>query len=154
MPETPIEITAFDQLPLSDAILRAVRDVGYETPSPIQARSIPHLLEGRDLLGLAQTGTGKTAAFALPALSRINASLNETQVLLLCPTRELAIQVAEACQSYARYIPNFHVRPSTAFRICVPAAWPAPWCSGCRWYPSGIIICAAAVSSWKTLNRT
>lgn len=111
MPETLIEITAFDQLPLSDAILRAVRDVGYETPSPIQARSIPHLLEGRDLLGLAQTGTGKTAAFALPALSRIDASSNETQVLVLCPTRELAIQVAEACQSYAKYIPNFHVLP-------------------------------------------
>lgn len=111
MPETPIEITAFDQLSLSDAILRAVRDVGYETPSPIQARSIPHLLEGRDLLGLAQTGTGKTAAFALPALSRIDANSNETQVLVLCPTRELAIQVAEACQSYAKYIPNFHVLP-------------------------------------------
>ena len=111
MPETPIEITAFDQLSLSDAILRAVCDVGYETPSPIQARSIPHLLEGRDLLGLAQTGTGKTAAFALPALSRIDANSNETQVLVLCPTRELAIQVAEACQSYAKYIPNFHVLP-------------------------------------------
>ncbi len=112
MPSTQIDtITAFDQLPLSDAILRAVGDVGYETPSPIQARSIPHLLEGRDLLGLAQTGTGKTAAFALPALSRIDASQNNTQVLVLCPTRELAIQVAEACQSYAKYMPNFHVLP-------------------------------------------
>ncbi len=112
MPATQIDtITAFNQLPLSDAILRAVGDVGYETPSPIQARSIPHLLEGRDLLGLAQTGTGKTAAFALPALSRIDASQNNTQVLVLCPTRELAIQVAEACQSYAKYMPNFHVLP-------------------------------------------
>ena len=112
MPETQIEtITAFDQLPLSDAVLRAVGDVGYETPSPIQARSIPHLLEGRDLLGLAQTGTGKTAAFALPALSRIDVTLNDTQVLVLCPTRELAIQVAEACQTYAKYLRNFHVLP-------------------------------------------
>ena len=112
MPETQTEnVTAFDQLPLSDAILRAVGDVGYETPSPIQARSIPHLLEGRDLLGLAQTGTGKTAAFALPTLSRIDVSLNDTQVLVLCPTRELAIQVAEACQTYAKYLPSFHVLP-------------------------------------------
>ncbi|MTI13878.1 DEAD/DEAH box helicase [Sansalvadorimonas verongulae] len=112
MPEAQTDtVTAFDQLPLSDAILRAVRDVGYETPSPIQARSIPHLLEGRDLLGLAQTGTGKTAAFALPALSRIDVTKNDTQVLVLCPTRELAIQVAEACQTYAKHIPHFHVLP-------------------------------------------
>ena len=112
MPEAQTDtVTAFDQLPLSDAILKAVRDVGYETPSPIQARSIPHLLEGRDLLGLAQTGTGKTAAFALPALSRIDVTRNDTQVLVLCPTRELAIQVAEACQTYAKHIPHFHVLP-------------------------------------------
>ena len=110
MPATET-VTAFDQLPLADAVLRAVSDIGYETPSPIQARSIPHLLEGRDILGLAQTGTGKTAAFALPMLSRIDVSLNETQALVLCPTRELAIQVAEACQSYARYLPSFHVLP-------------------------------------------
>lgn len=112
MPETQTEtVTAFDQLPLADAVLRAVRDVGYETPSPIQARSIPHLLEGRDLLGLAQTGTGKTAAFALPMLSRIDVNTNDTQALVLCPTRELAIQVAEACQRYARFMPDFHVLP-------------------------------------------
>ena len=112
MPETQTEtVTAFDQLPLADAVLRAVRDVGYETPSPIQARSIPHLLEGRDLLGLAQTGTGKTAAFALPMLSRIDDTDKSTQVLVLCPTRELAIQVAEACQRYARFMSNFHVLP-------------------------------------------
>ena len=112
MPETQNEtITTFDQLPLSDAILRAVSDIGYETPSPIQAGSIPHLLEGRDLLGLAQTGTGKTAAFALPSLSWIDVTNNDTQMLVLCPTRELAIQVAEACQSYAKYLPHFHVLP-------------------------------------------
>ena len=112
MPDTQTElVTAFDQLPLAEPILRAVRDVGYETPSPIQARSIPHLLEGRDLLGLAQTGTGKTAAFALPVLSRIDMAINDTQVLVLCPTRELAIQVAEACQTYAKHMRDFHVLP-------------------------------------------
>ncbi len=112
MPETQTEtVIAFDQLSLSDAILKAIRDVGYETPSPIQARSIPHLLEGKDLLGLAQTGTGKTAAFALPVLSRIDDSCSGTQVLVLCPTRELAIQVAEACQTYAKHLPSFHVLP-------------------------------------------
>jgi len=110
MPPTET-VTAFDQLPLAEPVLRAVSDIGYETPSPIQARSIPRLLEGRDILGLAQTGTGKTAAFALPILSRIDGSCNDTQALVLCPTRELAIQVAEACQSYARYLPSFHVLP-------------------------------------------
>ena len=104
-------VTAFDQLSLSDVVLRAVVDVGYEVPSPIQARSIPHLLEGRDLLGLAQTGTGKTAAFALPLLSLIDTRATATQALVLCPTRELAIQVAEACQRYARFMSHFHVLP-------------------------------------------
>lgn len=101
----------FDALGLSPQILKALQDVGYEQPSPIQAESIPHLLQGRDLLGLAQTGTGKTAAFALPMLNQIDAKLNEPQILVLAPTRELAIQVAEAFQRYAKYLKNFHVMP-------------------------------------------
>lgn len=101
----------FKTLALSDALLKALNDAGYETPSPIQAQSIPPLLEGHDLLGQAQTGTGKTAAFALPFLSNINISLRQPQILVLAPTRELAIQVAEAFQSYARYIRDFHVIP-------------------------------------------
>ncbi|MGY0219731.1 DEAD/DEAH box helicase [Endozoicomonadaceae bacterium StTr2] len=101
----------FSELPLAPAVLKAVQDVGYETPSPIQAQSIPHLLEGKDLLGLAQTGTGKTAAFALPLLSRIDINRAEPQVLVLAPTRELAIQVAEAFQRYARHLKDFHVLP-------------------------------------------
>ncbi|GAA4495939.1 DEAD/DEAH box helicase [Pseudaeromonas paramecii] len=104
-------LPSFEQLGLAEPILRALNDVGYETPSPIQAAAIPPLLEGRDLLGQAQTGTGKTAAFALPLISRLNASDTATQVLVLAPTRELAIQVAEACQSYAKYLPDFHVLP-------------------------------------------
>ncbi|WP_027857260.1 DEAD/DEAH box helicase [Marinobacterium jannaschii] len=101
----------FTSLGVAEPILRALNEVGYESPTPIQAASIPHLLEGRDILGMAQTGTGKTAAFALPLLSRLNTKSNNTQMLVLAPTRELAIQVAEACQTYAKYIPDFHVLP-------------------------------------------
>lgn len=101
----------FDQLDLAEPIQKAVKEAGYEVPSPIQAESIPHLLNGHDLLGQAQTGTGKTAAFALPLLSRIDISNKTPQLLVLAPTRELAIQVAEAFQTYARYLKGFHVLP-------------------------------------------
>jgi ATP-dependent RNA helicase DeaD len=92
-------------------LLRALQDVGYETPSPIQAATIPYLMDNRDVLGQAQTGTGKTASFALPVLSRIDIRQTSPQALVLAPTRELAIQVAEAFQTYARHIPGFHVLP-------------------------------------------
>ena len=101
----------FAQLALSAPVLNAVAELGYEAPSPIQAQSIPPLLEGRDLLGQAQTGTGKTAAFALPLLSRLDLARAEPQILVLTPTRELALQVAEAMQRYARHLPGFHVLP-------------------------------------------
>jgi len=102
---------SFAELGLAAPVLEVLDAIGYETPSPIQAASIPHLLEGRDLLGIAQTGTGKTAAFALPLLSRLDLRQRNTQLLILAPTRELAIQVAEACQTYARNLPDFHVLP-------------------------------------------
>ncbi|WP_299946222.1 DEAD/DEAH box helicase [uncultured Microbulbifer sp.] len=101
----------FSQLGLPPEILNAIEKLGYETPSPIQAQTIPSLLEGRDVLGQAQTGTGKTAAFALPLLSQLNLKDRHPQVLILAPTRELAIQVAEACQSYAANLKGFHVAP-------------------------------------------
>ena len=101
----------FTDLGLPETLLAALRDVGYESPSPIQAATIPPLLEGRDVLGQAQTGTGKTAAFALPALSRLDAPAGKPQVLVLAPTRELAIQVAEAFQTYAKHIPGFQILP-------------------------------------------
>jgi ATP-dependent RNA helicase DeaD len=104
-------ITQFSQLAIAPQVLQAIEDMGYESPSPIQAESIPPLLEGRDLLGQAQTGTGKTAAFALPVLSRLNLDLNVPQVLVLAPTRELALQVAEAMQTYARHLKGFHIVP-------------------------------------------
>ncbi len=104
-------VTSFDQLLLTAPVLRALQDVGYETPSPIQSQTIPLLLAGRDVLGQAQTGTGKTAAFALPTLSRLDLTQHEPQVLVLAPTRELAIQVAEAFQTYAHHLPGFHVLP-------------------------------------------
>ncbi|HTD02379.1 DEAD/DEAH box helicase [Undibacterium sp.] len=109
MSETPIPL--FADLNLSEPLLRALKDVGYERPSPIQAATIPVLLSNRDVLGQAQTGTGKTAAFALPILSRIDIRQSTPQALVLAPTRELAIQVAEAFQSYAAHIPGFHVLP-------------------------------------------
>jgi ATP-dependent RNA helicase DeaD len=101
----------FRDLALSEPVLRALIDVGYESPSPIQAATIPVLLSGADMLGQAQTGTGKTAAFALPALTRIDLSQHEPQVLVLVPTRELALQVAEAFLKYAAHLPGFHVLP-------------------------------------------
>ena len=102
---------SFRDLALSEPVLRALTDVGYESPSPIQAATIPVLLSGADMLGQAQTGTGKTAAFALPALSRIDLSKHEPQVLVLVPTRELALQVSEAFLKYAAHIKGFHVLP-------------------------------------------
>lgn len=101
----------FEQLGLCENLLKALQHVGYESPSPIQAMSIPPLLEGRDVLGQAQTGTGKTAAFALPILQQVDIKQSTTQVLVLAPTRELAIQVAEAFQSYAHFLPGFHILP-------------------------------------------
>lgn len=102
---------AFRDLSLDAAVLKALDDVGYESPSPIQAATIPHLLAGADVLGQAQTGTGKTAAFALPILSRIDLQERAPQALVLVPTRELAIQVAEAFQRYASHLKGFHVMP-------------------------------------------
>ncbi|MEO1880901.1 MAG: DEAD/DEAH box helicase, partial [Methylococcales bacterium] len=102
---------SFNDLALSEPVLKAIENAGYETPSPIQAEIIPFMLEGRDVLGQAQTGTGKTAAFALPILSRIDLKKKDPQVLVLAPTRELAIQVAEAFQGYASECKGFHVLP-------------------------------------------
>ncbi len=107
----------FTDLGLDARVLAALEEVGYEKPSPIQEQTIPLLLEGHDVVGLAQTGTGKTAAFALPALSRmaeladINGVSRDTQVLVLAPTRELALQVAEAFSSYATHMEDFTVLP-------------------------------------------
>ena len=101
----------FESLGIASPVLKAVQQLGYEQPSPIQAQSIPILLAGENLLGVAQTGTGKTAAFALPLLSRINSTQKTPQILVLTPTRELAIQVAEAFQTYARNLKGFHVLP-------------------------------------------
>jgi ATP-dependent RNA helicase DeaD len=101
----------FRDLGLPAPLLKALSDVGYESPSPIQAATIPALLAGRDLVGQAQTGTGKTAAFALPILARLDIARAQPQALVLTPTRELAIQVAEAFQRYATHMPGFHVLP-------------------------------------------
>ncbi len=96
--------TSFRELNLSAPLLAALDEVGYETPSPIQAQAIPHLLQGLDLLGHAPTGTGKTAAFALPLLSRIDIDSQHIQVMTLTPTRELAIQVVSAMRRPTRIV--------------------------------------------------
>jgi len=111
MSENDSPLPAFRDLALTEPVLKAVESAGYETPSPIQAQIIPFMLDGRDVLGQAQTGTGKTAAFALPILSNIDLSQKDPQVLVLAPTRELAIQVAEAFQGYASHLKGFHVLP-------------------------------------------
>ncbi len=103
--------TSFRDLKLSEPLIRVLDEIGYETPTPIQSQAIPLLMNGRDILGHAPTGTGKTAAFALPLLSGINVQNKNIQVLTLTPTRELAIQVAEAFQHYASHIKGFHVLP-------------------------------------------
>jgi len=101
----------FRDLALAESLLQTLTNLGYEVPTPIQAATIPLLLAGKDVLGQAQTGTGKTGAFALPLLTRLDLSKSKPQVLVLAPTRELAIQVAEAFQSYAAHIPGFQVLP-------------------------------------------
>ncbi len=107
MPDQP----TFDDLGLDERLLRTLRGVGYEIPSPIQAETIPTLLAGRDVVGLAQTGTGKTAAFALPILSQLDLKQKQPQALVLAPTRELALQVCEAFEKYASDLPGVHVLP-------------------------------------------
>ncbi|MGB1140586.1 MAG: DEAD/DEAH box helicase, partial [Halioglobus sp.] len=104
-------VSRFSDLPLPAFLQKALEEVGYETPSPIQASTIPLLLANHDVVGQAQTGTGKTAAFALPILARLEVKSGPPQVLVLTPTRELAIQVAEAFQTYARHLDGFHVLP-------------------------------------------
>src|SRR5919112_442444 len=96
-------MTTFAELRLSDAVLSALRDLGYESPSPIQEQAIPELLAGRDVIGQAQTGTGKTAAFGLPLLDFVDPADPDTQALVLTPTRELCIQVTQALRTYGRY---------------------------------------------------
>ncbi|CAM5778636.1 DEAD/DEAH box helicase [Cellulomonas persica] len=101
----------FDHLGLPDALQRAVDDLGFRTPSAIQERAIPALLDGRDLLGVAQTGTGKTAAFGLPLLAAVDPELRAVQAIVLAPTRELAMQVSEAIASFAQHLPGITVVP-------------------------------------------
>ena len=102
---------SFQDLALIPPVLQALNDAGYENPTPIQAQTIPPLLEGRDIIGQAQTGTGKTAAFSLPILNNIDPDNNRPQALVLAPTRELALQVAEAFQGYGKHLNGFHVLP-------------------------------------------
>jgi ATP-dependent RNA helicase DeaD len=104
-------VPTFAELGLDPRVLRALDDVGYETPSPIQAATIPALLAGRHVVGLAQTGTGKTAAFALPILCQVEKGPKAPQALVLAPTRELALQVSEAFGRYAAHLPGLHVLP-------------------------------------------
>ena len=105
------ETMKFSEMGLSEAILKALDKAGYESPTPIQAHTIEYMLAGDDVIGQAQTGTGKTAAFALPILSRVNLRKTRPQALILTPTRELAIQVAEAFKTYAHYMKSLHVLP-------------------------------------------
>ncbi|ORW92020.1 cold-shock protein [Mycobacterium sp. IEC1808] len=113
LPDSPPEAASptFSDLQIHPAVLKATADVGYETPTAIQAATIPPLLAGSDVVGLAQTGTGKTAAFAIPILSKIDAKSTATQALVLAPTRELALQVAEAFSRYGTHLPGIHVLP-------------------------------------------
>jgi len=107
--ETTTIETTFSDLGLNDSIIKALNDLGYEKPSPIQAECIPHLLGGRDVLGMAQTGSGKTAAFSLPLLHNLDPELKAPQILVLAPTRELAVQVAEAMTDFSKHMHGVNV---------------------------------------------
>ena len=120
-------VLRFAQLGLSAPVLQAVDEIGYETPSPIQAEGIPPMIEGRDLLGQAQTGTGKTAAFALPMLCTVDPTQRSIQAIVLTPTRELAIQVAEAIHAYARHVDGLHVLPVYGGQHISAQLRPLPW---------------------------
>jgi ATP-dependent RNA helicase DeaD len=109
--ETEGPAIGFKDLALSAQVMKAVEAAGYDAPSPIQAAVIPLMLQGCDVVGMAQTGTGKTAAFALPLLTKIDARKKKPQVLILVPTRELAIQVSESIQGYAAFIPGLQILP-------------------------------------------
>ena len=102
-PAADADLGTFEDLGLHATVLQAVRDAGYETPTPIQAQAIPLIMKGRDVMGLAQTGTGKTAAFTLPIVDRLIDGPRRTRVLVLTPTRELCVQVEESVQKYARH---------------------------------------------------
>jgi len=144
---TPMPLT-FAQLGLAEPILRALTDKKYATPSPIQAEAIPHLLAGKDLMGSAQTGTGKTAAFALPILQRLSASLlprtpRSPRALILTPTRELAVQIATSFADYGKYFNcatlSFMAASVRAPKFMrSPRAWtsPSPRRAGCSTLPN------------------
>ena len=112
-----METIRFDELGLSDLILRAVTERGFEAASPIQAKAIPVMMEGRDIIGQAQTGTGKTAAFGIPLLQKIDPKNKKLQAMILCPTRELAIQVAEEVRRIRK-------KSSQGFWICIIQSFP------------------------------
>jgi len=111
MTDHPTPPVSFKSLKLLPGLVQTLEQLGYETPSPVQTQAIPHLLAGDDILGHAPTGTGKTAAFALPLLSRLDLKKKHVQIMVLAPTRELAIQVAEAFKTYAANIKGFQVLP-------------------------------------------
>ena len=98
-----MENLKFNDLGISDNIKRAIKDMNYEVATPIQSKSIPIILEGKDTIGLAQTGTGKTACFTIPIIDKINTNVNNVQALIMCPTRELALQVSEEVRKFAKY---------------------------------------------------
>ena len=106
-----METVKFEELQIDDRILRAVTDMGFEEASPIQAKAIPAMISGIDLIGQAQTGTGKTAAFGIPILEKVDPKLKKLQAIVLCPTRELAIQVADEIRNLSRYMHGIKVLP-------------------------------------------
>ena len=106
-----MDIVKFEELQLDERIIRAITEMGFEEASPIQAQAIPVVLEGRDMIGQAQTGTGKTAAFGLPLLQKVDPKMKKLQAIVLLPTRELAIQVAEELRRFAKFMHGVKVLP-------------------------------------------
>ena len=107
----PMEPMRYEDSQIDERIIRAVKEMGFESMTPIQEKAIPALLEGKDIIGQAQTGTGKTAAFGIPMIQMIDQNAKGTQGIVLCPTRELAIQAAEELRKYAKFMPGIKVLP-------------------------------------------
>ncbi len=156
------ETAGFAALGLHPNVLAAIAAVGYEEPSPIQAQSIPVILEGHDMIGQAQTGTGKTAAFALPLLSQIEPSRRVPQVLVLVPTRELALQVATAFETYSKQMPGVGViavyggapmGPQLKALRQAPRSWSPPR-AACATTCAATKICCPPSRAWSSTKRT
>ena len=136
----------FSELGLSSELLRAIDKLGFEKPAPIQTRAIPLLMQGRDVVGQSQTGSGKTLAFAAPAIEKVDVNLREVQVLILCPTRELAVQVSEEVHKLAFFT-------SASFPAFAKALRSSSAPLAASWITCAAALCASTKPKWSSSTK-